>query len=262
MEAKMRKGLLVSVAVVALLVMMPLTHVTNHEGTASCLGFELYAEVDGLSGVLLNWSASLQRWDGANWIEEDFHSGSELVSLPSFRFPADPPANPEDGLWRTGLPDGEYRAVLQMISDDGFPDYYEEIPGITLPCSPPTAVTLASFDASAAGLTITLNWETAAEMDTLGFNVYRAESAKGLRTMLNSGLIASQAPGSPMGASYVFADGTAISGVTYYYWLQEVSIDSKTVEYGPVSAQLEFLGRLKLTRPRLTASGASALSGD
>ena len=64
MKAKMRKGLLVSVAVVALLVMMPLTalatHVTNHEGTASCLGFELYAQVDGISGLLLNWSASLQ----------------------------------------------------------------------------------------------------------------------------------------------------------------------------------------------------------
>jgi hypothetical protein len=262
----MRKVAVVSIAVVALLAMMPnavlAIHVVNHEGTAGCLGFELYAEVIDGSGVLINWSASIQRWDGTSWVEEDLHTGSEWVTTPTFSFPADPPANPDDGLWRSGLPDGEYRAVLEMTAEDGFPDYYEEIPGITLPCSPPTAVTLASFGADAAGPAVVLNWETAAEIDSVGFNVYRAESADGLRTKLNSALIASKAPGSPMGASYQFADDTARAGITYFYWLQELDANGEAAEYGPVSAELEVRARMRLARPRLAPTGGFRLSSD
>ncbi|NIV32131.1 MAG: hypothetical protein GWN58_22420, partial [Anaerolineae bacterium] len=39
----------------------------------------------------------------------------------------------------------------------------------------PTAVELASFDAAAQGNGVLLNWETANEIDNVGFNIYRAE---------------------------------------------------------------------------------------
>jgi hypothetical protein len=256
MNAKLRKGVLVSVAVVALLAMVPLTALANHaygyDGTASCEGFELHADIAGV--VQLYWTASLQRLDGANWVEEDSHSNGSLgeeVYGPSFDYA---------GLWRDGLLDGEYRAVLQMSASDGS-SWVDTILGITLPCSPPTAVTLASFDANATGSAIELAWETATELDTMGFNIYRAESAYGLRTVLNRSLIAGQAPGSPMGASYQFVDNTAQPGVTYYYWLQEVDTNFEAAEYGPVSAQLEVLARIRLARPRLAPTGGSFLTG-
>ena len=174
-------------------------------------------------------------------------------------FPADPPADPNDGLWSTDVPDGVYQAVLHMEADDGS-SWDGIIPDITMPCSPPTAVTLASFDATATSSSIELAWETAAELDTMGFNIYRAESAYGLRTVLNSSLIAGQAPGSAIGASYQFVDNTPQPGVTYYYWLQEVDTNFEAVEYGPVSAQVEFLGRIQLARPRLAPSRGAVLT--
>jgi hypothetical protein len=237
--------------------MMPLTalanHVTAYDGTASCEGFELHAEIAGV--VTLYWTASLYRWDGASWVEQDFHSNGPLGEQ------ANGPTWDHEGLWSPGLPDGEYWAVLQIRASDGSSETFE-IEGITLPCSPPAAVTLASFGADAAGPDIVLDWETAAEIDSVGFNVYRAESADGLRTKLNSALIASQAPGSPMGASYQFADDTARAGITYYYWLQELDANGEATEYGPVSAELEVRARMRLARPRLAPTGGFRLSGD
>lgn len=257
MSAKMKKGAILSVVVVALLTMLPLTamasFISAYDGTASCEGFELHADVVG--GLQIYWTATLERLDEDDgWVEEDYQD-----NLPDGS-PGQWPAWDFEGQWRDGLPDGEYRAVLQMWEEYHGTSWEATIPGITLPCSPPTAVALASFDAGAASGAIMLNWETAAELNSLGFNVYRAASADGLRSKLNSSLIASQAPGSPMGASYQFADDTASAGITYYYWLHEVSADGEEMEYGPVSAQLEARTRIQLVRPRLAPTGAFSLS--
>jgi hypothetical protein len=256
----MRKGFLVGIVVVSLLVMLPMTalasDVTEASGTASCEGFEFHVFVDG--GLLIQWTASLQRWDaGLNgWVVEDSQTNAPagVFVEGAWDFPATPPANPDDGQWQAGLPDGEYRAVLGLSASNGW-QWEDIVQGITLPCSPPTGVTLASFDAAAAGEAIVLNWTTAAELNSLGFNVYRAAAVDSLRSKLNSSLIASMAPGSPTGASYQFVDDTARAGVTYYYWLQEVGANGQLAEYGPVSAQFDVLARLRLMRPRLAPTG-------
>jgi hypothetical protein len=118
----------------------------------------------------------------------------------------------------------------------------------------PTSVDIASFDASSTGSAVQLTWETASELDNLGFNAYRAEAADGPRTKLNANLIASQAPGSPTGAIYQFTDETAQAGTTYYYWLEAVDVYGASQEYGPVSASLSPLQRLLPARPRPIAS--------
>jgi hypothetical protein len=266
MNARMKKGVFVSVVVVAILVMSPLTalacHVETYSGAASCQGFELQAEVVGT--VTLYWKVKLERWDANlnDWVVEDEqtngYDGESVMG--AWTFPSDPPANPGDGQWRDDLPDGEYRAILRMWASDGS-SWEDTVLGITFPCSPPTAVTLASFGAAAAGGAIVLNWETAAELNSVGFNVYRAASADGLRSRLNGSLIASQAPGSPTGASYQFTDDTARAGMTYYYWLHEVDANGGMDEYGPVSAQLEARARLRLVRPRLAANAAYSMVG-
>jgi hypothetical protein len=85
----------------------------------------------------------------------------------------------------------------------------------------PTAVELASFTATAQGGAILLEWETAAELDSLGFDLYRAwplssaarTATGGERQRLNVDLIPARAPGSAAGAAYRFLDETAAPGL-------------------------------------------------
>jgi len=89
----------------------------------------------------------------------------------------------------------------------------------------PTAVELLSFTATGAQRSVTLQWETASEVDNLGFNVYRAEKVDGPRTKVNEGLIISLVPpGSPFGAVYEYTDENLRRQTTYFYWLQDLDI--------------------------------------
>jgi hypothetical protein len=100
----------------------------------------------------------------------------------------------------------------------------------------PTAVELASFSAAPQGSAIRLDWETASELDNLGFNLYRSEPAEGERVQLNTALIPGQNPGSPAGAAYSFVDETAEPGVIYTYWLEVVDTHGGAMLHGPVQA--------------------------
>ena len=54
-----------------------------------------------------------------------------------------------------------------------------------------------------------VTWETATELDNVGFNLYRAKDIDGPWTLLNATLIPSQSPGSVFGATYTWLDETA-----------------------------------------------------
>jgi hypothetical protein len=114
------------------------------------------------------------------------------------------------------------------------------VPGIVF-CDPnPTAVTLTSFTAKARQNAVVLKWETATEIDNLGFNVYRAESPDGPWSQLNGNLIPSLVPpGSPVGAQYTYRDRTARPGVKYFYRLESVDTSGNGVFHGPVDAQIK-----------------------
>jgi hypothetical protein len=116
----------------------------------------------------------------------------------------------------------------------------------------PTAIDLASFTAAPAGRSIQLQWETATELDNLGFNLYRAEAADGPWTKLNASLIPAQAPGSPVGATYTFEDANITRGATYYYRLEDLDVYGQSQFHGPVSATSLLIQRT-LLRPRLDA---------
>ena len=103
-----------------------------------------------------------------------------------------------------------------------------------------TEVQLLYFNAEPGEGVITLQWATATERDNYGFNLYRATSEDGERTLLNAEMIPSLvAPGSPYGAEYEFVDSTAEAGVQYFYWLEDVDIYMKSTFHGPVTAILE-----------------------
>jgi hypothetical protein len=118
------------------------------------------------------------------------------------------------------------------------------------------AITLASFDAQAGADRVVVSWETVSERDNAGFNLYRADSAAGPQTLLT--YVPSQAPGSTQGAAYSYEDLAVQPGETYWYWLEDVSLDGATTLHGPVSATVQVPTAVTLSG--ITAS-AGAVAG-
>ena len=102
----------------------------------------------------------------------------------------------------------------------------------------PTSVNLSSFDVVAQENAILLTWETASELDNLGFNVYRSDVADGPYTKLNATLIPVQNPGSTFGAVYTWLDANVQPGVTYYYKLEDVDVKGVATLNGPINVML------------------------
>jgi hypothetical protein len=100
----------------------------------------------------------------------------------------------------------------------------------------PTAVELKSFEALTTDEGIELVWETASEINNLGFNLYRATSPYGKKTQINDELIESQSPGGTAGAIYSFMDSDMLGVEEFFYWLEDVEMDSaiRFSMYGPV----------------------------
>jgi len=86
----------------------------------------------------------------------------------------------------------------------------------------PTAIELKSFEAFSTIEGVELVWETASEIDNLGFNIYRANSRYAQKAKVNPELIESQSPGGTAGAEYTYTDKSAIGGKEYIYWLEDI----------------------------------------
>ncbi|HOU12344.1 MAG TPA: SdrD B-like domain-containing protein [Anaerolineae bacterium] len=99
----------------------------------------------------------------------------------------------------------------------------------------PTAVTLAAFEATPQENGILVTWETASELDNVGFNLYRSESAEGPYTQLNATLIPPQNPGSVMGGYYEWLDMAVLPDVTYFYKLEDLDVKGVSTFHGPIS---------------------------
>jgi hypothetical protein len=78
-----------------------------------------------------------------------------------------------------------------------------------------------------------IRWETASEVNTAGFHLYRGPTATGPWERVNATLIPSAADG-VTGGRYTFRDTTADPTVTYYYQLEEVELDGTTHRYEAV----------------------------
>lgn len=98
----------------------------------------------------------------------------------------------------------------------------------------PTAVRLASFTAQRDERGVLVAWQTAMELDNLGFNLYRAVQPGGKRVRLNTTLIPIQMPGQLMGGDYQWTDTTAQPNKTYAYWLEDRDIHGVATLHGPV----------------------------
>ena len=101
--------------------------------------------------------------------------------------------------------------------------------------STPAAVTFRSATATATGKGVMLRWRVGAEVDVLGYNVYRQVGAK--RIKVNRRLVASASlSGARTRASYSFLDRNGLrSNRAPVYWIQAVNADGSRTLYGPIS---------------------------
>jgi len=121
----------------------------------------------------------------------------------------------------------------------------------------PTAVTLARFEAAAQAEGILIEWETATEMDNLGFNLYRSTAVDGEYIQLNEALIPAQNPGAVFGSVYTWLDEGVTPGVTYFYKLEDVDIEGNTTLNGPVQATALAAGPSAVSVTAFSAGGGA-----
>lgn len=105
---------------------------------------------------------------------------------------------------------------------------------------------------------VKVEWTTASELNTAGFNLYRGERAGGPFERVNKQLI----PASPdplSGGEYAYLDQQVIPGVTYYYELEEVNLDGGKERFGPVVVEARSGGALTFSLGILLVAGAVIL---
>ena len=98
-------------------------------------------------------------------------------------------------------------------------------------------VTLTDFSAFYENEKVMISWTTESELENLGFNLYRSTNSNDQFSMINDRLI----PGAGNSSSrheYTYTDGDIVTGMTYYYKLEDVSLSGQTGLLGPVSVTI------------------------
>ncbi|GAB4437457.1 MAG: hypothetical protein OHK0015_30230 [Chloroflexi bacterium OHK40] len=119
--------------------------------------------------------------------------------------------------------------VPDQPSDD--PDTPEPDDPTRVPFVPPgTAVTLTSLTAQPWGDGAIVRWSTGLELNTEGFELWRATGPDRGSARVITPLI----PASGAGSGYEWHDRGLTPGVAYFYWLVEVEYGGARTEFGPV----------------------------
>lgn len=103
-----------------------------------------------------------------------------------------------------------------------------------------TLVELVTFGAKAAENRVLLQWETAAELDNAGFNLYRGEQKAGPLEQLNGPLIPPEG-GVSWGAVYRFTDDEVSPGMTCRYVLEDVNLAGEATAHDPITVTVPAL---------------------
>lgn len=156
-----------------------------------------------------------------NPVSEDYHldTDSPCIDVGTNSAP-NLPNTDIDGQDRTIDGDGNGSEIVDMGAD--------EVPD-------PTLVELVSFEAVGHGQAVLVAWETASEIDTAGFHIWRSWKRKpgeGDFIRITGSLIPAQ--GSPScGAIYHYYDGFVIPGHAYCYRLEDVSVSGNSTFHVP-----------------------------
>lgn len=102
---------------------------------------------------------------------------------------------------------------------------------------------------------IVIEWQTATEIDTVGFNLYRAEQPDGPYIRINEAIILSSG-GSLRGDSYRYVDANVVPNRIYTYQLEDIDTQGKATKHEPISVQAKSQGFFEIA-----LGGAIALIG-
>lgn len=95
------------------------------------------------------------------------------------------------------------------------------------------ALSLAACGPAQTGVVV--EWTTANEVSTAGFNLYRGESPDGPFLKVNDNLIPAAAD--PLtGGQYRYEDTAVQAGRTYYYQLEDVEYSGASTRHGPIES--------------------------
>lgn len=115
----------------------------------------------------------------------------------------------------------------------------------------PLAITLASFTATPDAGCVEVAWETATELNTAGFHVWRSDNPLTGFVRVTSTLIPSKSVMETVGSKYSFRDcGVDLTdGKKYYYMLEEVEINGKADGnmHGPIGPVSEVISAAQKT---------------
>ena len=88
---------------------------------------------------------------------------------------------------------------------------------------------------------VIVSWETATELETAGYFIYRSESPDGPFEKITEEMI--PASTSPLtGGSYEYTDTETRAGNTYYYQLEEIETSGTTNIEGPIEGMAAYRG--------------------
>jgi hypothetical protein len=143
--------------------------------------------------------------------------------------------------------DFDFRYISANLSNGCQWDIYDDLTW-SFTTGTSTAVILSDFSAVAVDdpdgdfVNAEVNWETAIEINTVGFNVLRSRYANSSSTweQVNDQPIIPENIGGVMGGSYSLTDtSNLIPGKTYYYMLEELEVGEIKIHYGPVEISSE-----------------------
>jgi len=102
----------------------------------------------------------------------------------------------------------------------------------------PLAIVLASFTAAIAGDCIEVEWETATEIDTIGFYLWRSDKSDSGYIQIDDSYTLSRSPMETIGARYAYTDCEVDinESARYYYELEELEMGETPASlfYGPI----------------------------
>jgi|GEM_PF-5739564 len=100
----------------------------------------------------------------------------------------------------------------------------------------PTAIELLNFAFSSQPDSVLVEWQTGAEVGTVGFHIYRSTGSRRVGAVqVSDQMISSQGE---RGGYYTFTDLSVLPGIAYSYWLIEFEGEAQIHEYGPIRAML------------------------
>lgn len=127
--------------------------------------------------------------------------------------------------------EGEYTVTL--VVNDGIANSIPSTASVAVTAvdQPPTTVQIVNYQVKLAMGAVVVQWQTAFEINLVGFKLYRLLEPDGERQVIHEGLLPAKNPGQMLGASYQYVDTRVSAGKTYSYVLEVFTTDGKSKSY-------------------------------